>query len=129
MKICYKIKNKHSRSAGFSLVEVMLAALILVVLALGGGAILRQSGSTVAIQKNKRVAIEIANRQLERLRTAPSLSVGSFETTAPINGQSRRVLASVVDVGNSARPLKQVTVQVEYRAGGNWVTLVTNMDK
>ena len=111
------------------MVEVMFAALILVVLALGGSAIIRHSGSTVAIQKNKRVAIEAASRQLEQLRAAPNLSTGSFETTTIINGQSRRVLTDVVDVGNLARPLKQVTVQVEYRSGGNLVSLETYMDK
>lgn len=125
MKTCSKTKSK----AGSTLIEVMLAALILVVLALGGGAILRHSGSTVAIQKNKRVAIEAASRQLEWLRVDPNLSEGSFETAAIINGQSRRVLTDVVDAGNSARPLKQVTVRVEYRSGDNWVSLTTYMDK
>lgn len=127
MKTCCKINNK--RRAGFSLVEVMLAALILVVLALGGGAILQHSGSTVAIQQNKRVAIEAASRQLEQLRTVSTLAAGTFDSTAVINGQTRQVTTIVEDVGNSTRPLKRVTVQVEYRSGGNRVSLETYMDK
>lgn len=129
MKTCSKIKNKRRKSAGFSLVEVMFSALILVVLALGGGAILQHSGTTVAVQKNKRVAIEVASRQLEQLRDASSLSEGTFEMTTHINGQARPVITDVTDVGNATRPLKQVSVRVKYRSGENWVSLTTYMDK
>ena len=99
--------------------------LILAVLALGGGAILQHSGSSVAIQKNKRVAIEAASHHLEQLRTATALAAGHFEATVVINGQTRRVSIDIVDKGG----FKQVVVQVEYRSGGGWVSLATNISK
>lgn len=118
------LKTKR-QALGFTLVEVMFSMLILTVLALGGGAALSHSGRIVAIQKNKRVAIEVANRHLERLRVSALLSAGHFETTALINGQTRRVFTDIVD----KEGFKQVVVQVEYRTGGDWVSLATNMNK
>ncbi len=129
MKICSKGKDSRRKSAGFTLVEVMFAALILVVLALGSAAILQQSGTTVAVQKNKRVAVEAASRQFEGLRSAASLATGTFDSTVLINGQTRKITTIVDDIGNSTRPLKRVTVRVEYRPGGNEVVLETYMDK
>lgn len=124
--ICFKKNNNH---AGFTLIEVILAMLILAVLALGGGALLSRVGETVAIQENKRAAIEVASQQLEKLRSGEDLVVGSFVGSVGVNGQVRSIQTDVFDVGNSARPLKQVLVRVEYRAGGNWVSLETNMNK
>lgn len=59
-----KPKNK----SGFSLVEVMVAALILVVLVIGGAALLAHAGSNVQVVGNKRVALERARTRMEQLR-------------------------------------------------------------
>lgn len=56
---------KHSRKAGFSLIEAALAVLILAILAVTGAAVLYQTGSGIRVQGNKRVALEIANQRLE----------------------------------------------------------------
>ena len=57
---------KLNRKSGFSLVEVMVSIIILLVLALGGAAILAQTGGTIQRQQNKREATVAANTALEQ---------------------------------------------------------------
>ena len=61
--------SKKKSKSGFSLIEVLMAVLIIVVLAIGGSAVLSQTGSSVIIQGHKRVALEIANQRLELARS------------------------------------------------------------
>ncbi len=58
-----KTKNK----SGFSLIEIMVAALLLAVLAVGGAAVLYQTGGDIQVQGNKRIAMEHARSKLEVL--------------------------------------------------------------
>ena len=63
------MKQKHAKKkAGFSLIEVMVAALILVILVIGGAAILSQAGGDIQVIGNKQIALERARTKLERLR-------------------------------------------------------------
>jgi len=61
---------KTCRKAGFSLVEIMVSILILVVLALGGSAVLYQTGGDIQVVGNKRVALELAKIEMEGLLAA-----------------------------------------------------------
>ena len=54
--------------AGATLVEVMIACVILLVMAVGGAAYLYQSGAILVTQRNKRVALETGNTRLEEIR-------------------------------------------------------------
>jgi prepilin-type N-terminal cleavage/methylation domain-containing protein len=54
--------------AGFSLVEIMTATVILAVLAVGSAAILANTGVIIRGEKNKRMAVERANERLELIR-------------------------------------------------------------
>lgn len=58
---------KKHRSAGFSIVEVMVASVLLAVLAIGGGAVLYHTGSDIQVYGNKRIALELGRTQMERL--------------------------------------------------------------
>jgi type II secretory pathway pseudopilin PulG len=62
--------KEHSRAAGTTLVEIMLAVVILAIVAVAGGAYLFHGRMQVDLQNNKRVALEIANSRLEELRAA-----------------------------------------------------------
>jgi type II secretory pathway pseudopilin PulG len=48
-------------------VEIMVALLLITVLTLGGASFMVHSSQGVAQQRNKRVAIEVANRRMERV--------------------------------------------------------------
>ena len=60
--------RKPLTAKGATLIEVMLAMLILLIVAVGGAAFLYHSSSRIAIQRNKRVALEEANSCLEEMR-------------------------------------------------------------
>ena len=83
-----KTKNK----SGFSLIEIMVAALLLAFLAVGGAAVLYQTGGGVQVQGNKRIAMEYARSRIESSKStgyfvlralAPNASATTTET---VNG-------------------------------------------
>lgn len=149
MKFC--LKNRRSKQLGFSLVEVMVAVLILTIVAMGGAALMQRAGSTVAIQKNKRAAITAATRRLEQLRTEPYENLdggkkdewyirgpfkdGSFGVvskkptqTISINGVKRPIYvkAKKVKKKTPSREFIRAIVYVQYRSE-EWVSLATNL--
>ncbi|MBW2514685.1 MAG: prepilin-type N-terminal cleavage/methylation domain-containing protein [Deltaproteobacteria bacterium] len=73
-----KIKSKKLR-AGFSLLEVLLAALIIAILVIGGSAVLHQTGSSVVVAGKKRIALAIANQRMELARANPYISIAPVE--------------------------------------------------
>ncbi|MDZ8119285.1 type IV pilus modification PilV family protein [Pontiella agarivorans] len=141
MKICSTAKSRTRR--GFSLIEIMVAVLILGVLAIGGAALMQRTGITVTEQKHKRIALETANRRLEQLRAQPyeflndgpvgavryasvRYADGSYrivqdqpEETVSINGSERPVYVELVRFSETVpeREFVQATVYVEYRDG------------
>jgi type II secretory pathway pseudopilin PulG len=62
--------HKASRREGATLVEVMVAAVILLVMALGSTAFMYHSRADIGIQRNKRVAVDVANSRLEEVRAS-----------------------------------------------------------
>ena len=131
-------------ASGFTFVEVMIAMIILALLAIGGGAFLSYSRTHVDIQRNKRAALEEANKRLEELRasgydaTKPTnnnyvvvylqksgnawnrRSSDPGETVS-INGQTMPIVTTVqfvdVDGGSASYDYTLFAVQVGFRAG------------
>ena len=129
-------------AAGSTLVEVMVACVILMVLALAGAACLYQSRGTINVQRNKRQALEVATSQLEALRATGygSLTNGMSNNfgwqaltngTVSMNGRTQPLAVSnqYVDVDGSASSYDCVRVQVKvgYRGvtAADRVTLET----
>jgi len=69
------VKRKIHSKSGFSLIEVLLAILILAVLAVGGAAVIFQTSDGIRVEANKRMALEVANRRLETLLKQPYLAI------------------------------------------------------
>lgn len=148
MKTCSKKRNRAQRS-GFSLLEVMIALLLLSVMTIGGAAMMMHSGETLAYQENKRAAIEAANRRMELIRSTAStyfngLNVGQkywleyngtvLVTSGSnpnenilINGSSMPITTEVMKIertkssGQSyaAVEVYLLTVTVDYRPGSS----------
>ena len=70
------MKTKYK--SGFSLIEIMVAALLLAVIAVGGAAVLSHTGVSIQIQGNKRVALELANARLETARAQNYYGLGGI---------------------------------------------------
>ena len=137
------------RRGGFTLVEVMLALLILSILVIGGMTFVAHSSGTIAQQNNKRAAISAANRRMELVRSVPYTTftdeweVGSspvyleynYQTdefshfsenpweTVLINGKSRNILTKVRLVNSltfsGLDPVQCVEIEVRVNSGAN----------
>ncbi|MDF7808434.1 prepilin-type N-terminal cleavage/methylation domain-containing protein [Pontiellaceae bacterium B12219] len=147
----YSINNRSQRS-GFSLIETMVALLLLSIIAVGGAALMQRTGMTVAQQNNKRAALAAAERRLEQLRAQPYSNIndgeagtlryaseryndGTFRVvsskpteTVRVNRVQRPVWVELIrfDETNPKREFVQATVFVEY-AAGETVSLATNL--
>ncbi len=146
---------RNSNGAGLTLVEVMIAIVILTVMALGSAAFLYHSQVGIFYQGNKRVALEAANSRLEEIRASqyndindimpndyaihylsPDLS-GNWaltdndpEETKNINGITLPIVTKVrymdIDEGTDSYDYIRITVSMGYRAGiDDTVTLET----
>lgn len=131
---------------GMTLVEVMVAILILSVLAVAGAASLQMARGMAAIQKGRRSAVEYANSRLEELRAAPYseicppsknyntyylnrtsgvwvVSAGNPVETVVINGRNRSMNTTVqyldTDGASVSYDALQMAVKVRYYTGSN----------
>ena len=60
--------SKRKNKSGFSLVEIMVASLLIAVLAIGGATVLYHTGSIIGTQKLKRQAIDQAIARMELMK-------------------------------------------------------------
>ena len=129
--------------SGATLVEVMIACIILAIMAIGSAAYLHQSRANLVFQRNRRIALESGNARLEDIRTTTyttfaalltadhnlryltkaggswqASSVDPGETTG-INGTLMPLTTTVryidVDGGSASFDCLEVTVSVAYR--------------
>jgi prepilin-type N-terminal cleavage/methylation domain-containing protein len=152
------IKNKSYRfsclqKCGFTLVEVMIAIVILMVVALGNAAFLYHSQVGISTQGNKRVALEAASSRLEEIRASDYNDIKPIEKnydvyylsgqvgdwtladndpgeTRNINGKTLPIVTKVrymdIDGESDSYDYVQITVSTGYRTGINdMVTLET----
>ena len=66
---------------GTTLIEIMLAILIMLIVVVGGAAFLYHGSSRIKIEANKRVAVEVANSQLEEMRVSDYADITSHLTS------------------------------------------------
>ena len=64
-------RKTQKAKSGFTLVEVLISALIIAILVIGGSAALYHTGSSILVTGNKRIALEIANQRLELAKANP----------------------------------------------------------
>lgn len=74
LKRKHRLANKRSQK-GISLIEVMLAILILVIIVLGNASLFAYGAGQISQSKNTRVAVQLANQKLERLRADNNISI------------------------------------------------------
>ena len=127
--------------------EVMIAIVILMVMALGSAAFLYHSQVGISTQGNKRVALEAASSRLEEIRASQyddikptendydihylSGQVGNWALTDNDPGETRNINGKTLPIVTKVRYMDsydyvQITVSTGYRTGINdMVTLET----
>lgn len=76
---------KTNRKSGFSLIEIMVASLLLAVLAVGGAAVFHQTGAGIQIYGNKRVAMEYARSWIETSKDVDYFVLRGRAADAPVS--------------------------------------------
>lgn len=135
---------------GGTLIEILLACLILTILAIAGATAIYQTGSGLSAQKSRRIALGIANSRLEEVRSTPfsvltaliaqnyntnyiqksgnAFVLGSTETVS-INGKVMPIKTTIqyvdADGGSTTYDYLRVTTWVQYRSATDVVTLQT----
>lgn len=109
-----------SKSA-FTLLETMVAVIVLVALVIGGSAVLSQTGRAIAIQGHKRTAVEIASGILEIERSkayAAIVAPSSDSFVRTVGGKDYPVSVVWTEEGdNAGNDAKSVSIRVTYQNG------------
>lgn len=141
---------QRSGMRGNSMVEILVACVLLAVLAVAGMTALYEAGGALEIHKNHRIALGIANSRLEELRSMPyTLLTGlipknyntnaiakvggqfalAYGETVPIGGKPMPISTSLqyvdIDAGTNTYDYLRMTVSVQYRTANEQVTLQT----
>ena len=118
----------NNRRTGGTLIEVMMACVVLAVIAMAGGAYVYQSMGTLALHRDRSVAVAMANSRMEELRaqsfsSLTNLMAGSspFVTNNPYT----KLETCGVALGMNAWSAIQITVQVTNRAPNDYISLTT----
>lgn len=117
------MKNKNK--SGFSLIEVMVAVLLLMVMAIGGAAVMYQTGGGVQRQQNKREAIVAADTVLESYWNTTYSDLEVDVGTSPIsdsvlvNGLAmpRSIIMSSGQDGGTGEKYVEIQISITYMAG------------
>lgn len=72
------VSSRHCNSTGATLMEVMIAMIILAIMATAGAAYLHFSRASLAVQRNKRTALEAANTRMEDIRSTTYTALTSL---------------------------------------------------
>ena len=129
---------------GTSLVEVLIATFILTIMALGTTAYVYHAAARIGLERNRRVALEVATGRLEALRAAPYTDIapatknfsnyflaaragGGWNSNpsenVAINGRAYRIVTIVrymdLDGSPSSYDCVRIIVSVRYRPGSN----------
>ena len=103
-----------SKKTGMTLIEIMVAILLVVVLVGGVASVLSYSGSAVVRQGNARMVMEIVDEALERIRATDFDALANSTRSVTRDGNTYAVSTSVLALPSPA-PRKEATIQVTYR--------------
>ena len=113
-----RLANKRSQK-GISLIEVMLAILILVIIVLGNASLFAYGAGQISQSKNTRVAVQLANQKLERLRADNNISIDIPDGETIENIALGDVSYNQTTVTEDWGSYKKVEVTVRWTQMGN----------
>lgn len=110
--------SKKKNKSGFSLIEVMVAILVLVVLVIGSAAVVSQTGVGLQEQAHSRDAMELVNEIMETAQSANYSSVASSTNAYTRNDISYTVSTTVNEftstVESNSVVRKKVAINISY---------------
>ena len=124
------VMDQKKNERGFSLIEVMIAFVVMMVASLAVGAVFFYSVQNNVGGSERALAMGVAQQQLEQLRSVSfndsSLVAGTTTFNNIQTGQNQfYVVRTVVDetnANNTEKLLKRITITVTPQsAGGNWI--------
>ena len=138
MKPREKVSNPRANKQGVSLIELMITAIILAIIALAGGAVIHLSRSALATQRDKHAALTEAIRIMELARIAIDLRgengpffegangltlIGSPPWQLDINGRLQNITVNLATTGVSpyltyeSKKFTKISVSIDYKDG------------
>lgn len=145
------MKENTSSQSGATLVELVVAMLILSILAIAGAASMQLSRGMAAVQRDHRTALEVANGRLEDVREASfdairptSMNYNTFYLSRTgahwrvtssdpdekmlVNGRARPITTTVryvdVDGGAASYDALRVSVRLQYHGSTSSVVVL-----
>jgi type II secretory pathway pseudopilin PulG len=128
--------GRRSGRAAFTLVEVLFAAVLLAVLAIGGGALVYRSRADIVVQQYKRAAIDSANARMEMLmrgwitnQVAALVGAPAIENSPPLtlNNVTRSYFRRTTTVANGPDSCWAISVSVQYGPGASDVVTLDTL--
>ncbi len=121
------VRANRVGKSGSSLVEVMVACVILLIIAVAGAEYLSHGQATLAFQKNRRLALEVANSEMEKIE---GMSYGAITNLLPNNPRSFGVvnIGTNVNIGGATLPMTRTFRYFDADAGSStydavWVSV------
>jgi Tfp pilus assembly protein PilV len=113
-------KELNNRRCGGTLVEVMMACVVLGVIAFTGAAYVYQSMMTLAVHRDRAVAVARAKSWMEEMRAGGYRSLTQQMVSSPYTVVSNGAMArlefwAVPGLGGSGRDAVRITVMVTNR--------------
>ena len=105
--------NSMSNKSGFTLVEIILTILVLVILVVGTAAMMSRAGVNIARQANSRIVMDLVNDQLEAAVGGDFDAIVDWAGTVVRDGNSYAVTTTVTELSTPSSR-KVVHVEVAY---------------
>lgn len=117
---------------GGTLIEVMMACVVLAVIAMAGGAYVYQSMGTLAVHRDRSVAVAMANSRMEELRNTPFsdlTNISGFVMSGSATNWIKRSGSSWVKTTvTDYNPFSMGSFLGELRAGLRMTNVVVSSD-
>ncbi len=112
------MRIRSRQKSGFTLLEILVSLLLLAVTLVGGMALYHNAQKIMALMVHKKVAMELADRQMETVRTTSFglLAAGeSTESNLRVTGLPANRRTTVTETSSK---LKEIRVEVNWNEAG-----------
>ena len=117
------IKSRSAREGGLTLIEVMVAIVVLAVAVIGAAAFLAAGSRTVARASQQRTAAQVAHMKLEAARAGGYPALANSNGTETVDGIVYTwgivVATTLADPADAGSAYKRMTATVDWPTSGD----------